>query len=139
MRRLGTIVMLGVLLSGCATVQPGVTKNVTVTVAEPSMLPAAALGMRRDAILPLLERDAVTGYEQDAVTGEFRPRTTKALYSTEMVEAGGISYLVDYYIVTDVKSGKPGESDLCPLIYQKDILVGKGRAELEALKAKSGE
>lgn len=139
MRTVGWFLVLVMFLPGCATAPSRTTKSVTVTAVEPGLLPEATLGMKRDAVLPILDRDVVIGYEIDEATGEFHPRTTKALYSTEMLEANGIQYLVDSYIVSDIKSGKPGDNDLCPLIYQKDILVGKGRNELQALKVKSGQ
>ena len=125
------------LFAGCAIVPaPEATNNAPAVVINRGPLPEASLGMRREEIVKLLDRQVIVGYEKDPSSGEFHPLRAKALYSTEVLEIGGIAYQVDLYIVSDVKTAAPGEQDLLPLIYQKGVLVGKGISELEALKAR---
>ena len=138
MRKLLVAILFVAFLQGCAAGPgPQGTDNVAAPAVVPGALPEASLGMRRDDIVGLLDREVTAGYEKDQASGEFRPIKARALYSTEMIEVNGITYQVDSYIVAGMKTASPGGNDLMPLIYQKGILVGKGKAELEALRARS--
>lgn len=122
------------MLSGCVTL----TTERPASPAAPAAgdpFPAVGLGMKRDQVVALLDREITIGYEQDSVSGEFKPLKARSLYSTELLEKNGVSYLVDSYMPADVKTGTPSESELYPLIFQNGVLVGKGRAELDRLKS----
>jgi hypothetical protein len=125
------------LLSGCAVVSgPGTVKPATQMAAPQGPFDRIGLGMKRTEATALLEREATVGYEKDPVSGEFSPVRSRALFSTEIIQVNGVSYQVDSYIIADLKTAAPEEGELMPLIYQNGILVGKGRVELEALRAR---
>lgn len=124
------------LVQGCVTASLPESSQSAALIADFGPLPEASLGMRREDVAGLLDREVIIGYEKDPVNGEFVPRKLKSLYSTEVLEANGIEYQVDSYLVVGRAVGNFGESDLFPLIYQKGILVGKGQVELEAVRSR---
>ena len=104
------------------------------------------LGMTRDNVCALMNRNVLTGYEIDPATGEARPIEMKSLYSTEIMASGAESYLVDFFITGIVKTeDAPGggrmmsAGSLTPMIFKDNILVGMGNDAFAALGLKRSD
>ncbi len=135
MKHIIPILFTACLLSGCAVMSgTGPVRPAVQPAASQGPFDKIGLGMKRTEVVPLLDREVTVGYEKDPISGEFTPVKVKALYSTEVLQSNGVPYQVDFYIIADQKAASPEEGDLMPLIYQNGVLVGKGRAELEALR-----
>lgn len=86
----------------------------------------------------MMTRTVIIGYEIDPGTGEPKPLEAGSLYSTEVLTAGNETYMVDAYITGNFQAGRPvTDAVLTPMIFRNDILCGKGRDALAAIKAGS--
>ena len=123
------VLFLAAALSGCGLpLRSGILPAATAFEPTP--------GMRRSAVSALMADTVVVGYEVDPVTGGSRPVEAKSLYSSEIFFVDGQEYLVDSYITGVARSGQPvSESILTPMIFRNDVLIGKGRDALAAVKA----
>ncbi len=125
------LVLFMIVLGGCSSLP---LNSSLLPVASQAMEPT--LGMTRPQVAALMTRTVTVGYEIDPVTGEAKPLEAKSLYSTEVVPVGNETYLVDSYIIGVPLPGHPvTASGLMPMIFKDDLLCGKGRDALAALKA----
>ncbi len=134
MRRTIGFIVLGCVISGCATVVGGPGEG------RQLVNPAAAhLGMSRQEVLGALGDHLTIGYEFDkAAPSQAKPITFKNPYRRETIAAGDKSYDVDYYF-TSVKKPDDAISDdeLVPFVFENDKLIGQGWEFLNQLKVKS--
>ncbi|MBF0388405.1 MAG: hypothetical protein HQL20_11265 [Candidatus Omnitrophica bacterium] len=124
------IIFLLLAVNGCALLPN--TSLVPVVQAAPE----PTLGMTRAQVTAIMSRTVTIGYEVDPVSGAVKPLEINSLYSTEMLTVGNDFYLVDSFITGPAKAGIPvTEAELTPMIFKNDLLCGKGRSALAAIKA----
>jgi hypothetical protein len=120
--------------SGCASITSGPFAPQAGTTAVPREL-QLKIGMSQAEVSAIMDRVVTVGYELDPATGASKPVEARSLFSTEFLTQGNKSYQIDKYIVLDDNGIAVTVEDLLfPVVFERGLLVAKGRVGLEQLK-----
>ena len=130
------------LLIVCASVQIQPASTQSISSQEVKREPLANIdhiftGMTRMEVQSILGKQLTIGYAQGQDTTQtFKPITVDAPYKTETFAGKTGSYEVLYYY-TDVQKADDliSEDEMTPLVFEDDVLIGKGWDFLFRLKA----
>ena len=127
---------LMMLCSGCAIVNSGPFFPQAGATAVPREL-QLKIGMSQAEVSAIMDRAVTVGYEVDPATGASKPIEARSLFSTEFLTQGNKTYQVDKYIIrNDNGIAVTVEDLLFPVVFERGLLVAKGREGLEALQNK---
>ena len=86
-------------------------------------------GMTSREVAAMMGETTIIGYErQDAVSNAYHPVTVANPYHKELLRAADKTYDVFYYFTHIQKAdGIISSDELTPLVFENDILIGKGR------------
>ena len=125
---------LVMLFSGCAIITSGPSSPQTGATALPREL-QLKVGMSQAEVAAIMDRSVTVGFEVDPATGASKPIQARSLYSSEFLALGNKTYQVDKYIIRDNNGIAVTTEDLLfPVVFERGLLVAKGRAGLEQLK-----
>jgi len=125
MKKTLVLLMLCVLMAGCASPLDKVRKN------NRKGLLKLSVGMTKKQALKVMGKAGGGGY--------FGEPTVKSPYKSETLQANGKNFEMLYYY-TDINSrihiSNPGtirDNDLTPLVFENDILIGWGNTFVKTL------
>jgi len=138
------IVIVFLLLSGCVSANSVITTpQVASTVLAPistivqnsdttdntlTNIRYVYIGMTQKEVETIMGNYLTIGHQiEDTLTNNFKPITLNAPYRKEVLKRRKKTYDVHYYFTQIRKTdGLIAEDELMPLIFEKDILIGKG-------------
>lgn len=133
MRPIVLVLVLLAACSGCVTVTSGPPPVKAGALAVPPEIELKP-GMTVAEVFAIMDRAVTVGYDVDVKTGVARPIEARSLFSTEILTAGNRTCQVDKYIVrTDSGIAVTAEDLLFPVVFERGLLIAKGREGLEAL------
>lgn len=129
------LLLCSVLLSGCVTVQTvpeeGIRKDI-----PSSRIGSVRAGMTSREVAATMGEKTTIGYERtDPTAVAYTPVTVNNPYQKESLIQAGKTYDVFYYFTRVQKAdGIISQDELTPLVFENDVLVGKGWDFLNKLK-----
>jgi hypothetical protein len=136
MRAILLVFFLMLACSGCATLDAG---PFTLKTGESSLPPELRLkvGMTQAEVFAIMSKTVTVGYEVDPLSGVSKPIEANSLFSTEILTLGNKTYQVDKYIIrNDNGIAVTVEDLLFPVVFERGLVVAKGRDGLEQLKSR---
>lgn len=123
--------------AGCAfeTInEPTVAGGKEIILSQPSGNPyltrinSVRVGMTSSEVAATMGEKTTIGYERpDPASGAYHPVTVNNLYRKEFLRSGDKAYDVFYYFSHVQRAdGIIASDELTPLVFEKDILIGKG-------------
>lgn len=118
-----------VLLSGCVSMEtisedassPSASKGLT-------HIGGARVGMTSREVAAVMGEKTTTGYERpDSASATYHAITVNNPYHKEFLKSGDKTYDVFYYFSHIQRAdGIISSDELTPLVFEKDVLIGKG-------------
>ncbi|OGX36308.1 MAG: hypothetical protein A3D87_07155 [Omnitrophica WOR_2 bacterium RIFCSPHIGHO2_02_FULL_50_17] len=149
MKKKGMILFVGVLLSGCVSMET-LPEAPDISVQAPfpkkgglTRIDTVRVGMSLAEVTAIMGEQTTIGYEQsDALKGAYRSLTINNPHRKGFLKDGEKTYDILYYFMqVRHPDGVISDDELTPLVFategsakQKDVLVGKGWNFLKQLK-----
>ncbi len=142
------VLSLCLLISGCVSVTTlpdrtfsSATKTGLTAQDRPlTRIDSVRAGMTHSDAAAVMGEKVTIGYEQsDAFQGAYIPLTIIHPYRKEFFQRQNKTYDVFYYFTRiNQADGVVSEDELTPLVFEKDVLVGKGWIFLNQLRNNPG-
>lgn len=129
------VLLCSVFLSGCVTVQTvpegGIRKDI-----PSGRIGSVRVGMTSREVAAVMGEKTTIGYERpDSVSAAYHAITVNNPYHKEFLKSGDKTYDVFYYFSHIQRAdGIISSDELTPLVFEKDVLIGKGWDFLNKLK-----
>ncbi|MBI5415423.1 MAG: DUF3192 domain-containing protein [Candidatus Omnitrophica bacterium] len=129
----------GLALSGCVSLQtmPDAPQAPAGQALRSSRIDRVRVGMTYREAAATMGEKTIIGYERpDPQSEACTPVTVNNPYRKEFLRMAGRSYDVFYYFTNIRKAdGIISDDELTPLVFENNVLIGKGRDSLNKLKS----
>lgn len=132
------ILLCSVLLSGCVTLQ-SMPEGGARTDLPSSRIGSVQVGMTSREVAAAMGEKAIIGYERrDTASAASNSVTVNNPYQKEILSQRGKTYDVFYYLTHIRKAdGIISQDELTPLVFENDIVIGKGWDFLKDLRSQA--
>jgi len=138
MRLTTYLIALCFSLGGCVSLEDSSTYVNAAAASNGKVLNAMVnvkTGMSRQEITAVLKNELLIGYRIEGSPEKLNPITLAQPYREETLTKNGRAYQVLFYFTSvNRPDDLVADDELTPLVFENDLLVGKGLADLDRIK-----